>query len=90
VISAPARTDALDIGASRLAALSFQQVCKRFGNSTLALDNASSPVTAVSRTCLLGPNVAGKQPSVESRRQRARLELAKTSSLSTKEGRRNV
>jgi ABC-2 type transport system ATP-binding protein len=64
MISAPARTDAIDTGESMLTALSFQQVSKRFGKSTLALDEVSWSVTAGSRACLLGPNGAGKSTCI--------------------------
>jgi ABC-2 type transport system ATP-binding protein len=45
-------------------ALSFQAVSRRFGKSTLALENVSWSVAAGSRACLLGPNGAGKSTCI--------------------------
>jgi ABC-2 type transport system ATP-binding protein len=64
VISAPAHSDGIDARDSTLTALSFQQVSKRYGKSTLALDDVTWSVTAGSRTCLLGPNGAGKSTCI--------------------------
>lgn len=64
MISASARTDALDTGPSMSTALAFEHVSKRFGKSTLALDGVSWSVTAGSRACLLGPNGAGKSTCI--------------------------
>jgi ABC-2 type transport system ATP-binding protein len=64
VISSPTRTDAIDTPAAGPTALSFHQVSKRFGKSTLALDNASWSVAAGARACLLGPNGAGKSTCI--------------------------
>jgi ABC-type sugar transport system ATPase subunit len=46
------------------AALSFQDVSKRYAKGALALDNVSWTVTTGSRTCLLGPNGAGKSTCI--------------------------
>ncbi len=64
MISSPARMDPTDRAATRRTALSFQQVSKRFGKSTLALENVSWSVSAGSRACLLGPNGAGKSTCI--------------------------
>ncbi len=64
MISSPAPVNATDMLATRRTALSFQHVSKRFGKSTLALDNASWSVNAGARACLLGPNGAGKSTCI--------------------------
>ena len=64
MISAPERIDSTDNVVTSRTALSFQQVSKRFGKSTLALDQVSWSVAAGSRACLLGPNGAGKSTCI--------------------------
>jgi ABC-2 type transport system ATP-binding protein len=64
MISAPARADSIDTVTTTRTALSFQQVSKRFGKNTLALDEVNWSVAAGSRACLLGPNGAGKSTCI--------------------------
>jgi ABC-type multidrug transport system ATPase subunit len=67
MISSPAPVDSIDTVTTTRTALSFQQVSKRFGKGTLALDEVSWSVTAGSRACLLGPNGAGKSTCCKAR-----------------------
>jgi ABC-2 type transport system ATP-binding protein len=64
MISSSARPDTIRNAAAAPIALSFQQVSKRFGKDTLALDNVSWSVSGGSRACLLGPNGAGKSTCI--------------------------
>lgn len=45
-------------------ALSFQNVTKRFGKNTLALNDVTWSIQRGARACLLGPNGAGKSTSI--------------------------
>lgn len=45
-------------------ALSFQNVTKRFGKNTLALNDVTWSIRRGARACLLGPNGAGKSTSI--------------------------
>ena len=56
----PARIRASDAHA----ALAFENVTKRYGRGTLALDGVSWSIEVGARACLLGPNGAGKSTSI--------------------------
>jgi ABC-2 type transport system ATP-binding protein len=64
VVPSAVPTDLIGEATTAPTALSFEAVSRRFGKSTLALENVSWSVAAGSRACLLGPNGAGKSTCI--------------------------